>query len=868
MGTIELGGGAGTPPVGSSPSIILPAVTPAKGELIGVDNVVCVGEPIPLPAQVPTDGVIELESITLPGYGIHVDYLINLYDVAKVRGDNQVLIYEASTGLYNHGDVHTIITFPVTSVFGRTGDILAVYGDYQAVIVPYDPVTSPLVSNNVQDAIDELASSLAPTFLNLTDAPNSYVGEADKYVKVRADELGVEFIDVAVVQYDAATDTYYLPPTLDGQVQNLGQEVFINAIDETKAAQPASIPKVYMVVGTHIADPDFLKVSKPRAGDLRKGIPFGLNTTAVDGVTGKFKLITYGYVKSVDTSAWTVGDLLWVDPVNFGEMTNVEPPENPFSVGIVAVEHNTDGVIFVSTIYPIGVSEVNLAGVVHQDMWFTGDAASGAPTFYAVKLQDQGTTGSVQLSVIVDDNQTLPLPSDFLSDVYPIPARFFQGTYNGKIEVEVDTGTANEILTIEIYLADSAGTAIDSGITLEPVGSLGVRPLAVLQSDIRNMSSVQRYEINVSGVLREEVTIPATNRFRARILCTKLGTEGSAKTFDVYVGNLHATFIRVPPARVLNDLFDVNTTSPTVNQLLTYNGGYWINSDLGSIGLHSDVDVTTTPPAINEVLKWDGGDWIPGVGSTLYTNPTPMPEEVGGYEVGTTFLDQDNDDMWDGLLYPYQYPAFTGFLISGQTTTLECGVDVAGGVRTFLWSTSNPSNIQTNIIDVFNVTGGFVPIGLGLANDGTEDLDIGAAKVQTVHNLTWVWRINALNSKGQNFSRDYTVRWYSPTYYGVSAPAATVTTIQGMTKAVQAKANRTYAFSPTVQVFYYAFPASFGVLTSILDANGFETIGDWTLRVENFLNNSPDYEGITTSYNIYEFNNLTTQVAFNNTFIF
>jgi hypothetical protein len=245
-----------------------------------------------------------------------------------------------------------------------------------------------------------------------------------------------------------------------------------------------------------------------------------------------------------------------------------------------------------------------------------------------------------------------------------------------------------------------------------------------------------------------------------------------------------------------------------------------------------------------------------------------MPEEVGGYEVGTTFLDQDNDDMWDGLLYPYQYPAFTGFLISGQTTTLECGVDVAGGVRTFLWSTSNPSNIQTNIIDVFNVTGGFVPIGLGLANDGTEDLDIGAAKVQTVHNLTWVWRINALNSKGQNFSRDYTVRWYSPTYYGVSAPAATVTTIQGMTKAVQAKANRTYAFSPTVQVFYYAFPASFGVLTSILDANGFETIGDWTLRVENFLNNSPDYEGITTSYNIYEFNNLTTQVAFNNTFIF
>jgi hypothetical protein len=867
MGIIQLGGGAGSSPVGSSSSIILPTVTPAPGELIAVDNVVCIGEPIPLPAQVPADGVIELESITLPGYGVHVDYLIELFDVAKIRGDNEVLIYQASTGLYNHGDVHSIITFPVTSVFTRTGDVVALYADYAASLVTYIP-TSPMSALNVQGAIDELTTLYAKNFLELDDTPSDYTGQAGRYVTVNGLEDALEFAFVATVNYDPVSDTYYLPPTTDGQVQNLGQEVFMNVIDETLTPQSASDPKVYMVVGTSIPNPDFLKVSRPNAGDLRKGIPFGLNTTAVSGVTGRFKLVTYGYVKSVDTSAWTVGDLLWVDPVNRGEMTNVEPVENPFAIGIVAVEDNTNGVIFVSTIYPIGVSEVNLAGVVHQTQWFTGDAASGAPTFYAVKLEDQGIVGSVQLSVIVDDNQTLPLPSDFLSPPFPIPARFFKGTYNGRVEVEIDDGRANEVITIEIYRADSAGVAIDSGILSEPVGDLGVRPLAVLKSDIRNMSAVQRYDISVSGILREEVTIPATNRFLGHILCTKLGTEGPAKTFDVYVGNLHNTFVRNPPARVLNDLFDVNITSPATNQFITYNGSYWINSNLGSIDLHSDVDTTTTPPSLNEVLKWDGGDWIPGVGSTLYSNATPMPEEVGGYEIGTTFLDQDNDDMWDGLLYPYQYPAFTGFLINGQSSTLEAGVDVAGGVRTFLWSTSNPSNIQTNIIDIFDVTGGFTPLALGLANDGTEDVNIGTAKVQTVHNLTWIWRINALNSKAQNFSRDYTVRWYSPTYYGVSAPAATTTAIQGMTKLIQAKANRTYAFSPTVQVFYYAFPASFGVLTSILDANGFETIGDWTLRVENFNLNSPDYEGVTTSYNIYEFNNLTTQVAFNNTFKF
>jgi hypothetical protein len=744
--------------------------------------------------------------------------------------------------------------------------VIALYADYAASLVTYIP-TSPMSALNVQGAIDELTTLYAKNFLELDDTPSDYTGQAGRYVTVNGLEDALEFAFVATVNYDPVSDTYYLPPTTDGQVQNLGQEVFINVIDETLTPQSASDPKVYMVVGTSIPNPDFLKVSRPRAGDIRKGLPFGLNTTDVSGITGRFKLVTYGYVKGVDTSAWTVGDLLWVDPVNFGEMTNVEPPENPFSIGIVAVEDNTNGVIFVSTIYPIGVSEVNLAGTVFQTQWFTGDAASGAPTFYAVKLEDQGIVGSVQLSVIVDDNQTLPLPSDFLSDAFPLPQRFFKGTYNGKVEVEVDDGRANEVITIEIYLADSAGVAIDSGILSEPVGDLGVRPLAVLKSDIRNMSAVQRYEINVSGTLREEAIIPATTRFRAHILCTKLGTEGPAKTFDVYVGNLHNTFVRVPPIKVLNDNADVNIISPTINQFLNYNGGYWINSDLGSIGLHSDVDVTTTPPSLNEVLKWDGGDWIPGVGSTLYTNPTAMPEEVGGYEIGTTFLDQDNDDMWDGLLYPYQYPTFTSFLISGQATTLEAGVEVTGGVRTFTWGTTNPSNINTNSLVIRDLTDA-VDIGTALANDGTEDLNIGAAKVRTVHNQTWQWRIQGTNSKTQDFTRTTTVRWYSPTYYGVSAPAATTTTIQAMTKAVQAKADRTYAFSPTVQVFYYAYPASFGVLTSILDANGFETIGDWTLRVENFNNNSPDYEGVTTSYNIYEFDNLTTQVAFNNTFKF
>lgn len=253
--------------------------------------------------------------------------------------------------------------------------------------------------------------------------------------------------------------------------------------------------------------------------------------------------------------------------------------------------------------------------------------------------------------------------------------------------------------------------------------------------------------------------------------------------------------------------------------------------------------------------------------SPLYTNITPMPEAVGGYEVGTTFSDQDNQEMWDGLLYPYQYPAFTSFAISGQVQTLECGVDTLGGVQTFTWATTNPSNINTNSIDIWDVTGASQLAG-SQPNSGSLVIDIGAAVTQDIHNEYWDWRIDAENSKSETLSRTFRVRFYSPTYYGVGAPGLSVAQVQALTKAVQAKADRTYAFSPSSQVYYYAYPASFGLLTSILDANGFETIGDWTLSVVSFTNNPPDYEGIATNYNVYEFNNLTTQTAFNNTFIF
>lgn len=240
-----------------------------------------------------------------------------------------------------------------------------------------------------------------------------------------------------------------------------------------------------------------------------------------------------------------------------------------------------------------------------------------------------------------------------------------------------------------------------------------------------------------------------------------------------------------------------------------------------------------------------------------YTNANVMPEDVGGYEAGTTFSAVAFKDLIDGLLYPYQYPAFTSFEMSGQATTLECGVEIAIGIKTWDWLISNDSNILPNTIDIDDITDTEVIVS-NTDNTPPEDAEIDSAVTKTTTGDTHIWRISAQNSKSQTFQRDFTVVWYSPFYYGEGAQSLTVAQIQALTKEIVGFGNKTYGFAPSGEVMYFAYPASYGDLTSILDENSFETINDWTKRTEDFTNNPPNYEGTTVSYNIYEFDNVTS----------
>jgi hypothetical protein len=100
-----------------------------------------------------------------------------------------------------------------------------------------------------------------------------------------------------------------------------------------------------------------------------------------------------------------------------------------------------------------------------------------------------------------------------------------------------------------------------------------------------------------------------------------------------------------------------------------------------------------------------------------------------------------------------------------------------------------------------------------------------------------------------------------PYYYGSGDPGLTPVQIQALSEDMSARGDKTYNYTLDMEVYYIAYPASYGLLSKILDINGFETINGWAYRLENL-----DIDGVPISYLVYEFQHITTQVNFNNTF--
>jgi hypothetical protein len=231
-----------------------------------------------------------------------------------------------------------------------------------------------------------------------------------------------------------------------------------------------------------------------------------------------------------------------------------------------------------------------------------------------------------------------------------------------------------------------------------------------------------------------------------------------------------------------------------------------------------------------------------------YTNSTPMPEDVGGLEAGTTFSSSTLDDILDALLYPYQEPAFTTFT-NGASTTFEVG-DVLAANSTFTWSTTYSANVATNSITIRDVTNA-VNLVTSSANDGTEATTHGAITYATQDSHTF--SISAQNTEGTTFSKTLTHYWRWRLYYGESV---TTPLVEANIEALRASMltssfARTYSFLGGGYK-YICYPSSFGTATSFIDTSTGLTVpfqASYLVSVTNTY-------GQTTNYRVHRSTNI------------
>ena len=274
-----------------------------------------------------------------------------------------------------------------------------------------------------------------------------------------------------------------------------------------------------------------------------------------------------------------------------------------------------------------------------------------------------------------------------------------------------------------------------------------------------------------------------------------------------------------------------NTVSPVTLNI----NGYGANTiQRGGLTGLEDIPIDFIAVGVEYFLTWNGNIFQlhtsnPSSGSSSeFINPDPVTQTIGGITVGTTFpAKQDGSgytmqEMWDKLLYPYQFPTLFSLSISGQGPTVEVGYTIPAGPATFNWSKSNAGNIQPNSGIINDVTDSLtLAVGVDIKTINTTSVVLPNSIQKTTGNTVHKWTITGENTQGGSISPAiYTVTWLWRRYVGNN----TSTTIgQADIKALSvnnslaSSLNGSYVF-PGGGYKYLCIPVSFPEPNSIVSA--------------------------------------------------
>lgn len=201
-------------------------------------------------------------------------------------------------------------------------------------------------------------------------------------------------------------------------------------------------------------------------------------------------------------------------------------------------------------------------------------------------------------------------------------------------------------------------------------------------------------------------------------------------------------------------------------------------------------------------------------------------DKFGGIAAGSDLNGMTTHEILNQLLYPY-----IAFTINSSSRNAAAATLENGASQTLNSATINVTKKSKPITSIKLLNGSTV---LG---EKTGD-EVAAGGTITFSNLgITVTKSNNPNLKftvtDGTTSTDKTVgasTFVYPYYMGECAADATIdeTLIEGLTKKVESKGNKTVTHTCENGRMIIAYPKAHGVLKSILDPNNFETIGDYT----------------------------------------
>lgn len=288
---------------------------------------------------------------------------------------------------------------------------------------------------------------------------------------------------------------------------------------------------------------------------------------------------------------------------------------------------------------------------------------------------------------------------------------------------------------------------------------------------------------------------------------------------------------------------------------IAYDDSQINKTNIGDLTALTTTDKSDLVSAINEVNAKEAGS-----GSGSLAKAITAAIEVGGIDAGDSFAIGTNyDDMWDALLNPTLYPTFTD-----PSASLSYAVDTYYEVGATIASKTATVSLNRGVINPAYGTSGYrsgAATGYAISTSGadTEYSDSNTTGLFTVSALTKSSKgsitVTATasygageqpkDSKGNNYSTalaagsktaSKTMQFILPYYYGKSS-SATVSNFTGLTKSVTAKGQKQFNFTTNNEYMVFAYDASYGNLTSILDPNSFEVLSGWnktTLTVGGF----------------------------------